>query len=252
MGFIITKILLLLLLPPTSILALMLLGFLLMWSHKVLGRLLVASAFLLLYGLSISPVSDALIAPLEADYRPLDVKSVKADLIVVLGSGAVDLSALGMEPVPTAGSLERVVAAVKLYRSMHLPVVITGGAGDPARPELSDAEPMARMAQDLGVPKKDLLVDNTSFNTLASARNMGSAFAGKRLVLVTSAYHLKRSVAMFKKQGLDVVPQPAVFLSGRRDRSFYAAIPRLEYLNISSTALSERLSLTWYGLRKEL
>jgi uncharacterized SAM-binding protein YcdF (DUF218 family) len=253
MGFIITKILLLLLLPPTSILALMFLGFLLVWSHRLLGRLLITAAFLLLYGLSISPVSDALITPLEADYRPLDVMNVRADVIVVLGGGAVDLSALGLEPMPSNGSLERVVAAVKLYRTLHIPMVITGGAGDPAMPQLSDAEPMARMALDLGVPKQEIMIDNTAFNTLASARNVKTAFAGKRMVLVTSAYHLKRSVGMFRKLGLEVVPQPSGFLSGKRgDRSFYAAIPRLEFLNISSIALSERISLTWYRFRKDL
>ena len=251
MDFIITKTLLLLL-PPTSILALMFLGFLLMRSHRFLGRLLITAAFLLLYGLSISPVSDALISPLEADFRPLDVKSIEADVIVVLGGGVVDRSSLGLDPVPNSQSIERVVAAVKLYRALHIPIVITGGAGDPARPLLSDAAPMARLALDLGVPGKDLTVDNTSFNTLASARNMKAVLAGKRVVLVTSAYHLRRSAAMFRKQGLVVLPQPAGFLSGQRDRSFYAAIPRLDYLDISSTALSERLSLTWYGLGKDL
>ncbi len=252
MDFIITKTLLLLMLPPASILALMILGFLLQRSHRLVGRLLITAAFLLLYGLSISPVSDALISPLEADYRPVDVKSVKADVIVVLGSGAVDLTTLGLEPMPSAGSLERVVAAVKLYRSLHVPIVITGGAGDPSRPQLSDAAPMARIALDLGVPKKNITVDNTSFNTQASARNMKAAFAGKRMILVTSAYHLKRSVALFQTQGLEVIPHPSAFLSGQRDRSFYAAIPSLEFLDISSRALSERLSLTWYRLKKEL
>ncbi len=252
MVFIIKKILLLLLLPPTNILALMLLGFLLLWTHRLLGRLLITVAFLLLYSLSISPVSDALISPLEADYRPVDVKSVKADVIVVLGGGAVDLSALGLEAVPSHGSLERVVAAVKLYRSLRVPIVITGGAGDPARPQLSDAAPMARFALDLGVPKKDITVDNASFDTLASARNMKAAFTGKCMILVTSAFHLKRSVALFQTQGLEVVPHPSGFLSGQRDRSFYAAIPTLGFLNISSTALSERLSMTWHRLRKDL
>lgn len=252
MGFIITKTVLLLLLPPTSILALMFLGFLLLRSHRILGRLLVAAAFLLLYCLSISPVSEALIAPLEADYRPLDIKSVKADVIVVLGGGAFDLSSLGLESMPTDGSLERIVAAIKLYRSLHIPIVITGGAGDPARPGLSDAEPMARAAQELGVPKKDIAIDNTSVNTLASARNMKAAFSGKRMILVTSAYHLTRSMGMFRKQGLDVIPQPSGFLSGQRDHSFYAAIPRLEFLDISTAALAERLSLTWYRLKKNL
>jgi len=252
MGFIISKILLLLLLPPMNILAIMLLGFLLIRSHRLLGRLLITAAFLLLYGLSISPVSDALIAPLEADYRPIDVKSCKADIIVVLGGGAVDLSSLGLEPMPSGDSLQRLVVAMKLQRSLHVPLVISGGAGDPARPQLSDAAAMVSVALDLGMQKKDIIVDNASFNTLASAQNMKAAFAGKRMVLVTSAYHLQRSMAMFRKQGLEVIPHPSGFLSGRRDRSFYAAIPQVEFLNISSRALSERLSLTWYRLRKDL
>jgi uncharacterized SAM-binding protein YcdF (DUF218 family) len=252
MEFIITKTLLLLMLPPASILALMIMGFLLLWSHRLLGRMLITAAFLLLYGLSISPVSDALISPLEAGYRPVDVKSVKADVIVVLGGGAVDLSALGLESMPSTGSIGRMVAAVKLYRFLHIPIVITGGAGDPGRPQLSDAAPMARIALDLGVPKKDITVDNASFNTQASARNMKDSFAGKRMILVTSAYHLKRSVALFQAQGLEVFPQPSAFLSGQRSRSFYTAIPSLEFLNISSIALSERISLTWYRFRKEL
>jgi len=252
MSFIFTKTLLFLLLPPASILLLMFLGFLLMWSHRLLGRLLITAGFILLYGLSIGPVSDALIAPLEAGWRPLAVKDVKADLIVVLGGGAVDLSVLGLEPVPNSGSLERVVAAVKLYRSLHIPMVITGGAGDPVRPELSDADPMARVALDLGVPKKHVMVDNSSFNTLASARNMKARFSGKRMVLVTSAYHLKRSVAMFQKQGLEVLPQPSGFQSAPRFRTFHDAIPRLEFLHISSIAISERLSLSWYRFKKDL
>jgi uncharacterized SAM-binding protein YcdF (DUF218 family) len=252
MGFIITKTLLLLLLPPTSILALMFLGFLLLWSHRILGRLLITVACVLLYGLSISPVSNALMAPLEADYRPLDVTRVKADVIVVLGCGAVDLSDRGLESMPSAGSLERLVAAMKLYRSLHIPLVITGGAGDPARPELSDAAPMARTVLDLGLPKKDLIVDNDSSNTLASARKMKASFPGKRMVLVTAAYHLKRSMGMFQKQGLDVIPQPAGYLSGPRDHSFWAVIPRMEFLDNSSAALAEHLSLIWYRLKKDL
>jgi uncharacterized SAM-binding protein YcdF (DUF218 family) len=81
-----------LVLPPASLLLLLLFGFLLLRSRRNLGRLFIAIGFLLLYGLSISPVSSALIAPLERDFRPVDVKRVKADVIVVLGGGTRDRS----------------------------------------------------------------------------------------------------------------------------------------------------------------
>lgn len=252
MGLVLQRIAQRLVLPPANILLLMLLGFLLVRCRRTLGRLLIVVGFLLLYGLSISPVSTGLITPLERAFRPVNVKLVKADVIVVLGGGARDLSWLGLEPQPGEGSLQRLVAAVKLYRSLHIPIMITGGAGDPAQPRLSDADAMARAATELGVPRKDLMLDNTSPNTLASARTMKQRLSGKRIILVTSAYHLKRSMAMFKTQGLEVIPQPSGYLRGRQDSSLYTALPSMDSLSASTIALSEHISYFWYWLKGDI
>jgi uncharacterized SAM-binding protein YcdF (DUF218 family) len=252
LDFTYLKILQFLILPPASILLLLLVGSLLVLFRRNLGRLFIVAGFLLLYGLSISPVSSALIAGLERGYRPVNVKFVKADVIVVLGGGSIDLSWLGLPPQPGEGSTQRLVAAVKLYRALHLPVLLTGGSGDPAQPHLSDADAMARTAMDLGVSEKDIIIENKSRNTLESARAVKGMLKGNRILLVTSAYHLKRSVALFKKQGFDVVPAPAGYRSEQRQLKYFSFIPSAGNLSSSSLALAEYLSYSWYSMTRAL
>lgn len=248
MGFIFLKIVQRLILPPANILLLLLFGFLLIRHHRNLGRLFITAGFLLLYGLSISPVSSALIAPLERDYRPVNVRLVKADVIVVLGGGAIDRSWLGLPPEPGEGSIQRVAAGVKLYRALHIPLLLTGGTGDPEQPQLSDADAMARAAMDLGVLEKDIVIENKSRNTLESAMAVKGMLKGNRILLVTSAYHMKRSVALFEKQGFEVVPAPAGFRSELRPLTYLSFIPYAGNLSCSSLALAEYLSFSWYSM----
>jgi uncharacterized SAM-binding protein YcdF (DUF218 family) len=251
-GFTFLKLMQRLVLPPASILLLLLFGFLLVRSRRNLGRLFIATGFLLLYGLSISPVSSALIAPLERDFRPVNVKRVKADVIVVLGGGTRDRSWLGLKPEPAEESLMRVVAAVTLYEALHIPVLLTGGTGDLAQSQMSDADAMARAAMDLGVPEKDIRIENMSRNTLESSRAVKDMIKGNRIVLVTSAFHMKRSVALFKKRGFEVVPAPAGFRSGQRPFTVSSIIPSADSLSSSSLALAEHLSLGWYSMTGDL
>jgi uncharacterized SAM-binding protein YcdF (DUF218 family) len=241
-----------LVLPPANVLLLLMIGFLLIRSRRNLGRLFIATGFLLLYGLSISPVSSALMAPLEKSFQPVDMKLAKADVIIVLGGGTRDRSWLGLEPEPGEKSLQRVVAAVKLHRALHIPVLISGGAGDPDQPQLSDADSMARAASDLGVLEKDMVIENKSRNTLESAVAVKGVLKGNRIILVTSAYHMKRSVALFKKQGFSVIPAPSGFLTMNRPVSLYAFIPSADGLFTSSVALSEYISYAWYSMRGDL
>jgi uncharacterized SAM-binding protein YcdF (DUF218 family) len=252
MGLVILRIVQRLILPPANVLILLLLGFLAIRARRTLGRLLIAAGFLLLYGLSISPVSSALIEPLERDFRPVNVKLVKADGIVVLGGGARDRSWIGLEPEAGEDSLQRLVAAVKLYRALQVPIMITGGAGDPSQPQLSDADAMARAAAELGVPQKDIILDNRSPTTLESARTVKRQFNGKRILLVTSAHHLKRAMAMFNAQGLDVIPEPSGYRRVQQNKWSYAALPGMDYLGTSSAALSERISYFWYRVKGDI
>ncbi len=252
MVFMITKMLLFLLLPPASLIILVTVGFLIIKFKRVLGAVLIASGFLLLYLLSISPISNLLLEPLERSTSPMHQISGRASAIVVLGGGVKDLSWLKLEHQPSAMSIERLVAGIGLYREHHIPLVIIGGNGDPFEQEIKEASAMGRVATALGVPVKDLIVENKPRNTLESAREAKNLIKGNRIILVTSAFHMKRSSAMFRKQGFDVVPAPTAYRSEQRGLSPFSFIPSAESLHDSAAALAEYLSLAWYTVIGEM
>jgi len=248
MGFTVAKILMSLILPPASLAILMAAGFVIIKFRRMLGRFLIVTSFLLLYLLSISPVSDILLKPLEKSAAHDNAKHEKAGAIVVLGGGVRDLSWLKLDPQPSEMSLERLVAGVKFYKELHIPLVIIGGNGNPFEQEVKEAEAMGRIAMGIGVPDKDIITDNAPRNTLESASAAKKLIKGDRIILVTSAYHMKRSSAMFRKQGFDVVQAPAGYKSEQRGLSLYSCIPRAGSLNDSSAALAEYLSLFLYTI----
>jgi len=121
------KAMLLLILPPSSLLILMAVGLLTIKKNPMLGKLFIASGLILLYFVSINPVTDALVKPLETSSAPWKDGHVRADAIVVLGGGVRDLSWMGRTSQPSSSSVERLVMGIMLYRRLHIPLVLMGG-----------------------------------------------------------------------------------------------------------------------------
>lgn len=253
-GFIITKILQSLLLPPSILIILIGLGLILAKKRPSLGRGIMLSGLILFYLLSIGPVADALIRPLESNFPPVKGVSLNSsNTIVILTGGVRDLSWLGIRPEPTESSLSRLIYGIALYRQLAgASIVISGGSGDPQKPDVSEADAMKDTAVSLGVPAGDIVIEKGSRNTLESAKALKRTVGKERVVLVTSAYHMKRAVAIFRKAGMDVIPAPADYLSEQKGLSFFSFIPKGGHLITSATALSEYMSFTWYRLRGEL
>ena len=195
---------------------------------------------------------DSLIIPLETSQPPLKDSGAPADAIVVLAGGVRDLSWLGLEPEPSALSLERLVKGVMLYRVVRRPLIISGGTGSLVQPRIPEADAFTRAALGLGVLERDIVIENKSRNTLENAREVRGLLKGNRIILVTSASHMKRSVALFKKQGFDVVPAPAGYLAMHRPVSLFSFIPSAVGLSTSAVALSEYISFAWYSMAGDL
>ncbi|MFQ5328516.1 MAG: YdcF family protein [Thermodesulfobacteriota bacterium] len=251
MTFLLTKIALALVLPPASLLLIMVAGLLIMGRSRILGRLLLFTGLALLYLLSVAPVSDALLRPLERYSTPFAGRYTGREAIVVLAGGARHITWTGLPVQPSATSLERVVYGVQLQRdSGGLPLVISGGSGNPALPGISEGEAMAEVARALGVSRKDLIVEDSSRNTIENARNVLKVLGnGRRIILVTSASHMARSSAMFMGEGFDVLPAPCGYRSEDKPLAIGSFIPRAAALNDSSTALYEYFALVWYRFR---
>ena len=253
-GFVITKVLQSLLLPPSIIIAMIGLGFMMIKKRPHLGKAFILAGFLTLYLLGIEPVADALIRPLESAFPPVkDVSLYSPATIVILSAGVKDLSWLDAGPEPTNGSLSRLIYGIALYRQMHhASIVISGGSGDPQKQNISEADAMKDAAVSLGIPAGDIVIERGSRNTVESAEVLKKLVGKKKVVLVTSAYHMKRAVAIYRKTGMEVTPAPADYLSEQKGISLYSFIPKTCHMGTATAALSEHMSFAWYRLRGKL
>jgi len=191
--------------------------FLLLWyisyrlfrkKEKRLAGMLAAIVFVL-YLMCTSLVSERLMGALEGTYTPPE--HPVGDCIIMLGGGAFpdtpDVSGAG---TLCSAPANRLLTAVRLQRKLDVPIILSGGQ------VYSDSGPEAviakRILMDLGVPEDKILVEGRSINTTQNARFSTEIMRKQGLerpILVTSAFHMRRSVLNFAKNGVEVVPYPA-------------------------------------------
>jgi len=165
----------------------------------------ITEAAIALYGLGVlltmySPIADYLVHPLwvPPDRRP-------AQAIVVLTAWA------SAEGVLNEQAIRRTHAAARLYRDGLSPLMIISG-GAPEATKERPAVYMADFAKELGVPDSAILLEEESRNTHESAVRVAAIcrrLGIRRVLLVTDVFHMRRAIASFRAQGIDVSPIPA-------------------------------------------
>lgn len=225
-----------LVLPPTGPLLLATLGLALLGSRRVrlAGAVLCASGLAALWVLATPIAADSLVRRAER-YPALDPAQVgDARAIVILAGGVrVNAPEYGTS-APGATSLERLVYGARLARVTHLPVLISGS-------RLEAASMGDFLDQDLGVSPQWL--ENRSRDTHENAQFSAVILARAgvhKVVLVTSAAHMARSVVEFNQAGIDTVPAPAA-ISTQGEPGVLAYVPNADALVRSQRALYEGL-----------
>lgn len=186
-----------------------------------LGRRLALTGAILLLVLGVAPVGNWLILPLEERFPRPDLATLHAPAGIIVLGGGVDTyvaRARGIPAMTEAG--ERVVeAAILARRFPDVPVVYSGGSAAFFYESMSEADAVRGILAGLGIDPGRIYFDDTSRTTNENAvetmkliRALPSAGA-KRYLLVTSAYHMPRSVGVFRKAGLDVVAWPVDYRS---------------------------------------
>ncbi len=252
MSLLISKSISQLLLPPGSLILLTLFG-LIFWQRRW-GRMLIALGMASLWLLSTEPVRDLLAEPLEGAYPALNVDTLSAGsmAIVLLGGGLYEKAPeFGGRDSLGTHALMRTVYAADLARKTGVPVYPTGGV---VLSDTTEAEGvvMRRWLQRFGIPAGMVHAEVAANNTWENAANLKTTFrhAGiKHLVLVTSAYHMRRSVWVFRQQGLEVIPAPCAYMVEREPYDIRSFLPRWNVLSDSGDALHEYLGLLWYKIR---
>jgi uncharacterized SAM-binding protein YcdF (DUF218 family) len=196
-------------------------------------------------------IAVSLARSLEWQYLPAgDIPS--ADAIVLLGGGTEP--ALPPRPQAEVNSAgDRVLYAAKLYHQGKAPAILASG-GDITWLENSVSTPagdMENILQTLGVPAQAVWLEDRSQNTYENALYSAAILKQKgitRVILVTSAMHMPRSMALFRAQGMDPIPAPADFVVTRSGWAELSANPTAFLVNILPSASS--LSLTTNVLKE--
>ncbi|MCX7788532.1 MAG: YdcF family protein [Spirochaetes bacterium] len=213
-----------------------------------------------LYLLSTEPVSDVLLKPLEDRYTPLPAGGVEqvltkgafVDAVVILGGGTVTqspekgLDDLREEPLKRLQFGVRIYREVKKVQRLQPFLILTGGRVFDVGQE-AEASLMVRYALEWGVDPGSILLDPDSRTTWQNAQNVASQFHPRRILLVTSAYHMPRAVWCFSRQGVEVVPVPTDYKVNRGvayDLESY--LPTLNGFQHSRKALHEYLGAILY------
>lgn len=249
MKFLLVQIIQALILPPASLLLLMLAGLLLLRKRPVVGRWLLTLGVVLLYLLSLPITADMLVKPLESFAPPLNEMPTKADAVIVLGSGIVDLSWVPAPAAPSEITTSRLITGVEIAKRLRVPLVISGGSDKIDGMVVGEGISMAYMAQRLGMPREQIKISNISRKTYEEAASVRLIVQGNDIILVTSAFHMKRSTAFFLKRGFTVIPAPVAYRGQSRSISLNTLLPRASHLETSSFALSEYISTMWYRMR---
>jgi len=248
----ISKLLSQLLLPPGGLIVLAGLGGL--FIKRTWGKLLLMLALLLLWGLSTEPVRDVLTKPLEFQYPALhgDFVANEKTAIVLLGGGVYE------QPPEYDGqdylhnfALMRTLYAASLAKKTGLNVYATGGKplGDQHDAE---GDVMKRVLIESGVDEAHVFAENLANNTWENASLMQVMLKKHGIttvILVTSAWHMPRSVACFRAQGLMVIPAPTDYLTKMSAYDMRSYVPEMRTFYDSSLALHEYLGLFFYRLR---
>jgi uncharacterized SAM-binding protein YcdF (DUF218 family) len=249
MSFTLKKIISSLMMPlPISIFLLLIGVLLICFTHfrrTGIFSLLFALLVLLLFSTYYFP--HFLVTQLESRYPPLVQAPKGVNTIVVLGAGVGGSKQYPANTRLDAASLSRLIEGVRLYRQLQekgisARLILSGGRVFGVA--TTTARDLRNTALVLGVTPKDMLIENGSADTYEEALYLKPLLKGQAFMLVTSATHMPRAMALFQKVGLDPIAAPTGFISKKARRPFYY-LPNSNNLTNSSIALHEYLGLLW-------
>ena len=211
------------------------------------GRKLLIASVVLFAICGFSPLGYLLLYPLEQRFPPWDATRGAPDGVIVLG-GSIDAELSAAHGVAvTSGAADRIIAAAALgHRYPKARIMFTGGSANLVSGDAREADYAASLFESLGISGERLIMERGSRNTEENAefsKAMAASKPGERWLLVTSAFHMPRSIGLFRKAGFPVEAYPVDWRVGGPEYM-------LQFTSMSLYGL-ERVNLAvreWIGL----
>ncbi|WP_432697455.1 YdcF family protein [Marinobacterium sp. YM272] len=236
--------------PDHLLVWMLLVGLFSLWAGwRRFGAVLLGCNLLLFLLFLLMPLGDALLMPLEKRF-PQAEKTADVDGILVLGGGELAEESLFWGQPQLNQAAERLMIIPVLARQYpQAKIVFSGGSGSVLRPEFRGGDVASEYLDAVGLSDR-VLIERHSRNTYENALNTIDSLEGVpkgRWLLVTSAFHMPRSIGVFRRQGWDLTPYPVDYRALSSDGA--RLDPGLwENLRDTETAMREWVGLVAYYL----
>ena len=211
------------------------------------GVRLLAGAVVTLVLLGFLPVGTLMLRPLEDRFAQAAPEGLRPDGIVVLGGAIDQVIGAARGQVTISDSATRITAGAALARRYpKARLVYTGGSNAIVSAIGGEAEDARRLWVALGIDPGRITIEDQSRNTDENARFVRDVLRpvpGQTWILVTSAYHMPRSVGLFRTAGFPVVPYPVDY---RTTGTWRDALPNLQLS--AGLARLDFVTREWIGL----
>ena len=194
--------------------------------------------------------ADRLWTALEADYPYRPIESVdNADAVVVL-SGMLGGIETSNGVVPQWGeATDRFFAGIDLLNAQKAPIIIFTRGQYPWGSLPPEGEQLAKRAIGMGVPERQILLTGIVTNTADEAAEVRALmeFGGmRRVILVTSSFHMPRAKMLFDRAGIVSIPYPTDFKASGGHSDWMSFVPSANGLNQTSNAVREWIGRLYY------
>jgi uncharacterized SAM-binding protein YcdF (DUF218 family) len=240
------KILPLLVSPLGLALAFLLLALVVRRRWPVLGAIVV------LYAFSTQWVADRLFAYIEGPGPKLAVQALpKTDAVVVL-SGMLATPAAVPNGYEWGGAADRFFDGLAAFQAGKAPLLVfTAGKLPWEHHASNEGARLVQKARQLGVPMPSIRLTAPVENTADEAREVAKLLGNKkRVILVTSAFHMPRAASLFERQGFDVVRFAVDYRVEERQTTPMTFMPDADALDKSSDAIRELLGRVYYAIKR--
>jgi uncharacterized SAM-binding protein YcdF (DUF218 family) len=215
------------------------------------GRALLSASIILFLAFGLLPFGKLLIEPLEERFPPWAASSGAPDGIVVLG-GAIEPELSARRASELNEAAERITVIPELARRYPLArILYSGGNGSLMPRGGSEAHIAGALLETLGVPANRLILEDRSRTTAENAefsRRLAMPKPGERWLLVTSAYHMPRSIGAFRKAGFPVEAYPVDYRTAGTVDLWFPFDSVASGLRRTDTAAREWVGLLVYWL----
>lgn len=217
-----------------------------------LASWLVVTSFVLIAVAGLSPLGYALLLPLEQRFPPWDASRGPPDGIVVLGGSIWPDVSAARGVVKLDDAAERITATVELARRYpNARIIFSGGSAALMFDQLPEAPFAVKEFEALGVAPDRITAEEQSRNTVENAvfsRLIADPKPGERWLLVTSAYHMPRGMAVFRAAGFPVEAYPVDWRTRGSADLFKLSSSLSEGLSRTDTAAHEWVGLVAYRI----